>query len=233
MDGMSNIASDRDACSRMRRVLIADDHEILVDMLKRLLEPEFAVVATAGEGFGLVEQATRLRPDIVVVDINMPRCSGIAAGRQIRAIDPAVRLVFLTMQDDPIIAAEAFSIGAVGYVLKTAPADEFLRALRHIAAGGRYLAPEILDGDIDALTALRQDNPLAQISAREKEVLSLLVSGLPMKSVARRLGITARTVAFHKYKVMETLRLKDNAELLEFALRYGLIGSEHATGSRS
>ena len=201
-------------------------------MLQNLLQPEFAVIGSVNNGLQLVEAAERLRPDIICLDISMPGCSGIEAGRQIRAFDFAVRLVFLTMEDDPALAAEAFALGASAYLIKAASAAEFLRAVRIVAAGGRYLAPTIAAGDIDALLKMRQGEPLAQISAREREVLGLLVSGLPMKSVARRLGITPRTVAFHKYKAMETLGLKDNAQLMDFALRYGLLGKRPADSDR-
>lgn len=205
------------------RVLLGDDHEILLDMLRNLLEPEFAVAGLASNGWQLVAKAEELRPDIVIADIRMPGCNGMEAGRQIRALESAVRLVFLTVEEDEALAAEAFALGAAAYLLKAASAADFLEAIRVVAAGGRYLARSIAGGDIDQLLRMRQGQPLAQISAREREVLGLLVSGLPMKTVARKLGITARTVAFHKYKAMETLGLKDNAQLMDFALRHKLL----------
>jgi DNA-binding NarL/FixJ family response regulator len=213
-------------------VLIADDHEILADMLRGLLQPEFEVVATVNDGLALIDHATQLQPDLVIVDVSMPRCSGIEAARRIHALHPPIRLVFLTMQDNEGVAAEAFAAGASGYLLKSQSTNEFLQALRHVMANGRYLTPAILRGDIAALPAPTPKDPLARISLREREVLGLLVSGLPMKAVARRLGITPRTVAFHKYKVMETLGLKDNAQLLEFALRHGLLNGEGGTSGR-
>ncbi len=205
------------------RILIGDDHAILLDMLRNLLQGEFAVVGTARDGLQLVDLAVALRPEMVLADIRMPGCSGIEAGRRILRLDPTIRLIFLTMEQDAGLAAEAFGMGAAAFLLKAAPASEFLDAIRSVAAGGRYLARSIAEGDIDRLLAMRRNEPLAQISAREREVVALLVSGLPMKTVARRLGITARTVAFHKYKAMETLGLKDNAQLMEFALRRGLL----------
>ena len=205
------------------RILIGDDHEILLDMLGNLLRSEFTVVGLARDGLQLISLATELQPEIIISDIHMPGCNGMEAGRRILKMHPAVRLVFLTMEQDPSLAAEAFGMGAAGYLLKAAPATEFLAAVRTVAAGGRFLARSIGNGDIDELLAMHQDPPLARISPREREVLALLVSGLPMKSVARRLGITARTVAFHKYKAMETLGLKDNAGLMDFALRHGLL----------
>lgn len=214
------------------RVLIADDHEILVDMLRALLQPEFEVVATVNNGLSLVDHAAQLHPDLVVVDVAMPGCSGVEAARRIHALRPPIRLVFLTMQDDEGVAAEAFAAGASGYLLKSQSTTEFLQALRHVMANGRYLAPAILGGDIAALPTPHPKDALARISLREREVLGLLVSGLPMKTVARRLGITPRTVAFHKYKAMETLGLKDNAQLLEFALRHGLLNGDGGTSGR-
>lgn len=210
------------------RILIGDDHEILLDMLRNLLQQEFTVLGAARNGSQLVDLAAELRPEIVIADIHMPGCNGIEAGRRILAADPAVRLVFLTMEHDAGLAGEAFTIGASAYLLKAASATEFLDAIRTVATGGRYLAGSIANGDVDRLLAMRRNEPLAQISVREREVLTLLVSGLPMKAVARKLGITARTVAFHKYKAMETLGLKDNAQLMEFALRHGLLASGQA-----
>ncbi|HTT96485.1 MAG TPA: response regulator transcription factor [Rhizomicrobium sp.] len=212
------------ASHQRKRILIADDQTILIDMLRNLLHPEFEVVATANDGPGLVEQTVETCPDIVVVDISMPGCSGVEAARRIRAVGLTARLVFLTMQADPEIAAEAFAAGASGYLLKSRPAAEFVKALRHVAEGRRYLTPAIQGGDIEALPTPRQHG-LAHISLREREVLKLLVSGLPIKTVATRLGIKPRTVAFHRHKTMEILGLKDNAQLLDFALRYGLLGS--------
>jgi len=217
---------------RRKRVLIADDHKILVDMLRDLLQPEFEVVAATTNGVGLVEQTVRVCPDIVIVDISMPGCFGTAAARRIRALGLTARLLFLTMQADPEIAAEAFAAGADGYLLKSQSVIEFLEALHHVAEGGRYLTSAIQGGDIEALPAPQRDGPLARISLREREVLGLLASGLPMKAVARRLGITPRTVAFHKYKAMETLGLKGNAQLRHFALQHGLLGRNNGSGGK-
>lgn len=192
-------------------------------MLRDLLGDEFAVLGTARNGLQLIDLAATLRPEIVISDIHMPGCNGIEAGRRILQLDPSVRVIFLTMEQDASLAAQAFALGAAAYLMKAAPATEFLTAVRIVAAGGRYLSRSIGDGDIERLLALPRNDPLAQVSARELEVLGLLVAGLPMKTVARQLGITARTVAFHKYKAMETLGLKDNAQLMEFALRHGLL----------
>lgn len=214
---------------RRCRVLLADDHEMLLDMLRNLLEPEFEVVGTATDGVALVAIAQRLRPDIAVIDVVMPVLSGLDAGRQLSVCAPTVKLVYLTMEADETLAAEAFASGASAYLLKASSTVELQQAMRMVANGGRYLTPAIANGDLDALCEVHPANPLTRLSPREVEVLKLLVSGRPMKSVARQLGITARTVAFHKYRAMAQLGLQGNTELIEFSIRHGLLGIKGTT----
>jgi len=214
---------------RRRTILLADDHEIVVDMLRGLLEPEFEVIGQANDGDTLLKVAERLQPDIALIDVVMPGLNGLEAGRELHARVPALKLVFLTMETDPSLAAAVFATGASAYLSKSCSAAELQRAIRIVADGGRYLSADIAAGDVEKLLGAYQENPVVRLSSRELEVLQLLVAGLPMKSVARRLGITPRTVAFHKYRAMEALGLKSNAELVDFALRHGLLGSKTST----
>ena len=217
--------------SKRCRVLLADDHEMLLDMLRNLLEPEFEVIGAVTDGAALLETALRLQPDIALVDIIMPKLSGLDAGRHLAACAPAIKIVYLTMETDEVLAAEAFANGAYGYLLKASSTAELLRAIRTAANCRRYLTPAIANGDVDALCRTYSANPVARLSARELEVLKLVVSGLPMKSIARKLGIAPRTVAFHKYRAMDTLGLHGNSALIEFAVRHGLLRANAAPPS--
>jgi len=205
-----------------------DDHEIVLDMLRNLLEPEFEIVGVASCGMSALQAAQRLHPDIILLDVVMPGPNGLEVGQKLRASLPGVKLVYLTMEDDAVLAATAFAIGASGFVVKTGSAAELQHAMRTVVDGKRYLSLEIAHGDVEALRDLLPIDPIARLTSRELEVLKLLLSGLPMKSVARRLGITPRTVAFHKYRAMEDLGLQNNEELVEFAIRHGLLGGKPA-----
>jgi DNA-binding NarL/FixJ family response regulator len=203
------------------RLVIADDHALLLDAFERLLEGDYTVVATATDGEALVAQALALEPDAIVTDLTMPRLSGLDAARTILGRLPRTRIVFLTVHEDASIAAEAFRIGGAGFLLKRSAGSELRQALATVLAGGRYLTPLLAGGDADRL--LGSDlpiDPVSRLSAREREVLLLLAQGLPMKDVGRRLGITARTVAFHKYRLMEALGARTNADLVQIATRY-------------
>jgi DNA-binding NarL/FixJ family response regulator len=213
------------------RVLLADDHELVLDMLRSLLEPEFEVVGAASDGVMLLRLARELAPDLILVDVVMPGLTGLEASKAARAEGSRAKLVFLTMETDPAVAAEAFALGASAYLSKVDPATALLTALRLVAAGGHYLTPMIANGDIEALRAKHPASPATRLSPRELEVLKLLVTGMPMKAVARQLVITPRTVAFHKYRAMETLGLRDNSDLIDFALRNGLLGPSARRGT--
>lgn len=200
-------------------ILLADDHVLLLEAFRRMLEPTFAVVGTATDGAALVEEALRLKPDLVVADVSMPRMNGLEAARRLRGELPRTRVVFLTVNEDPQMAAEAFALGASGYLLKSSTALELNQAIRSALAGRRYLSKRIASGDPQALPAAAAlSNPLERLTARERDVLKLLAEGLSMKQVGAELGIAARTVAFHKYRMMETLGLRSSAELVSFAV---------------
>lgn len=214
-----------------RRLLVADDHLLVLDSLTALLATEFEVVGAVSSGEALVEAAARLAPDLALVDVGMPGLNGIEAGVQLRRLSPKTALVFMTMDADPRLAAAAFAEGASGYVLKSDTVRDLVGALRVVADGGMYLTRAIAGGDIASLVTPRRDG-LAKLSAREREVLRYSAAGVAMKEVANRLRITPRTVAFHKYRGMATLGLRTQAELLGFALEHGLIDRNSTTPRR-
>jgi DNA-binding NarL/FixJ family response regulator len=201
------------------RVLLADDHVLLLEAFRRMLEPAVQVVGAVKDGAALVEQALALEPDLVVADVSMPRMNGLEAARRLRGELPGTRVVFLTVNEDPHMAAEAFALGASGYLLKSSTAIELMEAIRAVLAGRRYLSRRLAGGDPEALPAAASaDRPLEQLTLRERDVLKLLAEGLSMKQIGGELGIAARTVAFHKYRMMETLGLRTSAELVSFAV---------------
>jgi len=204
-------------------ILLADDHVLLLEAFRRMLEPAFDVVGAAADGAALVEEALRLEPDVVVADVSMPRMNGLEAARRLRSELPRTRVVFLTVNEDPQVAAEAFALGASGFVLKSSTALELHEAIRAALAGRRYLSKRLADGDPRALPVPASSaNPLERLTLRERDVLKLLAEGLSMKQVGAELGIAARTVAFHKYRMMETLGLRTSAELVGFAVEHRL-----------
>lgn len=168
---------------------------------------------------------------MILLDIGMPGLNGLEAAQLLRAAGVSAKLAYLSMESDPGIAARAFALGASAYMVKTGPSTELLHALRIVAAGGQYLTPSIHGGDIATLLAENGQDPVARLSHRELEVLKLLVTGMSMKVAARQLGIVPRTVAFHKYRAMQTLGLRDNVALLDFAVRHRLFGPTSAAGN--
>jgi len=201
------------------RVLLADDHVLLLEAFRRMLEPAVEVVGAVADGAALVEHALLLEPDLVVADVSMPRMNGLEAARRLRGDLPGTRVVFLTVNEDPQMAAEAFALGASGYLLKCSTATELNDAIRAVLAGRRYLSKRLAGGDPDALpAAAAADRPLEQLTLRERDVLKLLAEGLTMKEIGAQLGIATRTVAFHKYRMMESLGLHTSAELVSFAV---------------
>lgn len=209
------------------KILIADDHNLMAELCKKLLETEFEVVGTVNDGRSLVRAALALKPHVIVVDIGMPLLNGLDAGQQIKHLIPAVKLVFLTMSTGTDLAVEAFRRGASAYLLKTCATDELVVAVRNVLRGRSYLSPSITKDTFDYL--LRQDRPLVEeaerLTERQREVLQLLAEGKSMKEVASVLNLTARTIAFHKYRIMEVLELRSNAELVQFAVKNHIIAA--------
>ncbi len=202
------------------RLLIADDHKLVAEACKSLLEPEFQVVGVVTDGRTLLKVAAALNPDVIILDIAMPQLNGLDAGEQIKHKMPSVKLVFLTMNLAAEVAAEAFRRGASAYVLKHSAAEELLTAVRKVVLGESYLSPLIARETVTFL--LNQGNAPAEekrITKRQTEILQLLAEGMSMKEVANVLDVKPGTVAFHKYRMMETLGVKSNAELLEYAIK--------------
>lgn len=207
------------------RILIADDHTLVADLCRKLLETEFDVVGSVRDGRALVQSAVELRPDVIVVDIAMPNLNGLDAGQQVKEMLPAVKLVFLTMNPDPEVAAEAFRRGASGYLLKTSAASEMVLAVRKVLRGMSYISPRLSKETVDYLR--RQSKmPLEEeerLTFRQREVLQLLAEGKVMKEVGDILNMTTRTVAFHKYRIMDVLGARSSADLVRYAIRNHLI----------
>ncbi len=206
------------------RILLADDHTMLLDAFRRLLEPRCDIVGTACDGRALLELAASTQPDVIVLDIAMPRLNGMDACAQLRRKMPGVRLVFLTVNEDPDIAAEAIRLGASGYLLKNSASGELFIAIERALAGKTYVTPLVTKGVPLAVFLRRATKPAAEkLTARQREVLQLLAEGRAMKEVADILQVSARTVAFHKYSIMEHLGVKTSAELIQYALEHGLL----------
>jgi DNA-binding NarL/FixJ family response regulator len=206
------------------RVILADDHILMLDALRNLLEPEFEVVGTFADGRALVEAAPQLKPDVIVLDIGMPLMNGLSAGQRLKRLMPAAKLIYLTMNQDQDMAAEAFRLGANGYLLKHSAASELVDAIRQVVRGGSYVTPLMTEDVVGSLTnhfkKLKSTNYL---TLRQKEVLQLLAEGRSMKEAAFILNVSPRTVAFHKYTMMDHLHIKTSAELVQYAMSSQLI----------
>jgi DNA-binding NarL/FixJ family response regulator len=205
------------------RVLIADDHALLLAAFEKLLADQCEVVGVVSDGRALVDAAERLRPDVIVLDIAMPLLNGLDAGRQIKQKLREVRLVFLTMNEDPALAAEAFRAGASAYLLKRSAASELSTALDEVMRGRSYVTPLMTGGMVEALLDRGKGAQPVGLTPRQREVLQLLAEGRSMKEVATVLNLTPRTVAFHKYEMMKQLGITSTAELIQYAVRQHIV----------
>jgi DNA-binding NarL/FixJ family response regulator len=205
------------------RILIADDHVLMAEALQHLLQVEFDVVARVSDGRALLKMAGELQPDVVVVDIGMPLLNGLDAGEQLKALHPDIKVIYLTQNREPRYAVEAFRRKASGYLLKDSAASELTTAIREALQNRSYVSPLIAKGIVNHTSANIEDVSLRELSSREREVLQLLAEGKTMKEVAAVLEISPRTVEFHKYRIMEHLGVKSNAELVQHAIKLGLI----------
>lgn len=206
------------------RVAIVDDHRLLADALEQLLVPECEVVGTYGDPRAFLTQAAQLKPDVAILDLSMPLLNGLDTARELKRLVPGVRVLILTMNEDPDVAAEAFRIGVSGYLLKRSAGSELLAAVREVM-GHRYYITPLLTKDL--VGSLIVDNParkpVSRLTSRQREVLQLLAEGRSMKEAAAILHVSARTVAFHKYRMMEHLQVHSTAALIQFAVREGLV----------
>jgi DNA-binding NarL/FixJ family response regulator len=207
------------------RVLLADDHRMMAEGLKSLLIAEFELVAIVEDGRALIEAAKRFRPDVIVTDITMPHLNDIDALAQLKRENPAVRVVFLTMHHDVAYARRALDSGASGYVLKHSAAAELVLAIRAAGDGKTFITPALAGEVLDSMrhgTATTR-NPVTTLTPRQREILQLFAEGQSAKEIAATLGISARTVEFHKYHMMESLHIENSAELIHFAIKHGIV----------
>ena len=207
-------------------VLIADDHTMIVDAFRKLLDTRYEVVGTVADGLTLLEKAPELKPEIIIIDIGMPRLNGLAAGQRLKQQLPRAKIIYVTMNEDGDLASEALRAGASGYLLKSSAGSELIKALHEALRGGTYVTPLIKRAMEESF--IRSPVPKAsskKLTARQLEVLQLLAEGRLMKEVAAILGLTPRTVAFHKYRIMETLGIHSNAELIRFAVKNHVLPS--------
>jgi DNA-binding NarL/FixJ family response regulator len=213
--------------SHRARVLIADDHTLIAELCQRLLQSEFDVVGIVGDGRSLVREVGRLKPDLVLVDVAMPILNGLDAGQQVKKGWPAIKVLYLTVNRDPQVAAEAFLRGASGYLLKTCASSELVAAVQEVLRGGTYMSRGLPKDKINCLRWQDRDvlEKEEQLTERQREVLQLLAEGKVMKEVGATLNMTTRTVAFHKYRMMEALGAKSTAELVRYAVRNHIVAA--------
>jgi DNA-binding NarL/FixJ family response regulator len=210
------------------RVLLADDHKIILHGLQSILEPEFEIVAMVEDGRELIRKARELQPDVIVTDIAMPFFNGIEAVRELKKSDKSVKVIFLTMQSDVTYAAKAFEAGAVGYVLKHSAPSELVTAIREILKGRTYVTPRIAGQLMDLYkigapaAKARDKSESVSLTERQREILCFLADGLSAKEIATKLNLSTRTVEAHKYRMMQALNFKNTAELVAYAVKVGI-----------
>ena len=208
----------------MPRVLIADDHTLIAEAFQKLLEPTCDVIGTVTDGRALLVAARDLRPEVIVLDVAMPLLNGLDAARSIRKMDPSIKLVFVTVSEDPDIAAEAFRAGGSAYLLKRSAGAELLTAIHEALKGRSYVTSLVTGGVVQSLMRHRDgEDHGRELTMRQSEVLQLIAEGKSMKEVGSILQISTATVAFHKYRIMEQLHIKTSAELIRFAVHQHLV----------
>lgn len=209
----------------MRRptVLLADDHEIVLEGLAGLLRSEFSLLGTVADGARLIEAARQLQPDVIVADVAMPGVSGLEALRRLRADAVRSKVIFLTMHADAHLAAEALRAGASAFVVKHAAGKDLITAIHVVLRGGRYVAPQLASEVLTAL-AERGVSATGPLTPRQRDVVALIAEGRTMKEVAAALGLSSRTVETHKYQAMQALGLQTTADLVRYAVQHGLTG---------
>lgn len=208
------------------RVLIADDHTLIAEAFNKMLEADFDVVGIVHDGRGLIHAAQRLEPDVILVDIGLPLLNGLEAAQRIKRVLPEVKIVCVTISHDPDLVAEAFRRGASGYLSKAGAASELFAAIHKALQGGSYVSPSLLMTTSKSSTDGHGQGPaMTQLTERQVEVLQLLAEGRSMKEVAAVLNLATRTVAFHKYRIREHLRLNNDAETVRFAVRNHVVSS--------
>ena len=199
---------------------------MLTEAFAGLLASDYVIVDRVADGRALVEATTRLKPDVVIADIFMPLLNGLDAGRQIKRALPDVKIIFLTVNEDPALVTEAFQCGASGYVLKNSAVSELIEAIEQVLRGRSYVTPLVTKGMMNSfLDGPKRGNGPSKLTPRQREVLQLLAEGHSMKMVAKVLDISPRTVAFHKYRMMEEFHISSNAALIQFAIKIKIIAA--------
>ena len=204
------------------RILLVDDHAILVESLKKLLEGEFDIVGSAGDGRTMIEMALELNPDVVLLDLTLPVLNGLEAARRLKKRASEIVIIFLTMNEDRELAAEALRIGAAGYVLKKSAASEVRQAIKAGLSGHTFVTASVDPSHWSKRNSSHPETYRA-LTIRQREVLQLLAEGRSMREVGHSLGVTPRTVAFHKYRIMESLGLHNTSELVRYAVRHRIV----------
>ena len=207
------------------RVLLADDHSLVLEGFRRILDDQCDLVGMVEDGRALLEAAQRVQPDIVILDVSMPRLNGIDGATQLKKSHPSIKVIFVTMHADADYVRSAFEAGASGYLLKRSAVDELEQAIRAVWAGHTYITPLIAKGLLDVLMTIGpgQSQQKKTLTFRQREVLQLLAEGRTVKDIAIRLKISTRTVEFHKAQIMEQLNLRTTAELIKYALTHGIV----------
>ena len=207
-----------------RRVLLADDHTLILAAFEQLLKPDFDVVGKVSDGQAVLAAAADLQPDVIVLDVAMPLLNGLEVTRRVKRTMPSIKLVLLTMLDEPDLVTEALAAGASGYLLKTSGACELSKAIRDALCGRIYVTPHVAGPKTEAsVHAAARPRALGRLTPRQREVLQLLAEGCSMKSAAGILKVSPRTIAFHKYRMMEDLRIRTSAELIQFAFEEKIV----------
>lgn len=207
------------------RIALADDHTFVLDAIKTLIPDEFEVVGTFSDGRALVDAAPALKPDVVVLDIGMPKMNGLLAGEILKREIPHVKLIFVTMNPDRDLVADAFQLGASGYLLKTSAGSELGHAIREALMGRTYVTPSLTNENEESVRTFKLQKKRHRLTVRQQEILQLLVEGLTMKEIAFRLDLSPRTIAFHKYSMMTQFQIKSSAELVHFAMKHSIVST--------
>ena len=207
------------------RVLLADDHRMFAEGIKHILAPEFELLGVVEDGIALLEAAELLKPDVVVADITMPRLNGIDATKRLKQMDDRIRIVLLTMHPEVAFVRRAFDAGASGYVLKHSAPEELIAAIRAALMDKTFVTPTLAGELVHDATGApgAAGDPVAMLTPRQREILQLVAEGRSAKEIALDLNLSARTVEFHKYRIMEALNLHSTAELVHFAIKHGIV----------
>jgi DNA-binding NarL/FixJ family response regulator len=201
------------------RLLLADDHTLVLEAFKKLLEPEFEIIGMVTDGRRLLELAPQLRPDVILIDLSMPLLNGMDAGERIKKMVPSAKLIVLTMNEDYELASKALREWASGYLLKSSAGSELVKAVREVLKGRSYTTPRVAQRQVEEFVRDPRQDRVKNLTTRQREVLQLLAEGRTMKEAAALLEVATRTVAFHKYRIMEEFGLKTNSDLVRFAIK--------------